>query len=90
MDSAHILVRYGIQSLEAFKQIDKQARGYLFDGLRHREQMTFPELPRNGKSLPSHFRNGTFQIPALAARSMDNLYLPISGQMENYRFPGGS
>ena len=26
MDSAHILVRYGIQSLEAFKQIDEQAR----------------------------------------------------------------
>ena len=55
MDSAHILARYGIQSLEAFKQIDKQARGYLFEDLRRREQMTFPELPRNGKSLPFHF-----------------------------------
>ena len=55
MDSAHISARYGIQSLEAFKQTDRQARGYLFDDLRRREQMTFPELPRNGKSLPSHF-----------------------------------
>ena len=51
---AHILLRYGIQSLEAFNQIDKQARGYLFEDLRRREQMTFPELPRNGKSLPPH------------------------------------
>ena len=54
MDAAHTMVRYGIQSLEAFKQIDKQARGYLFEDLRHREQMTFPELARNGKSLPPH------------------------------------
>lgn len=47
-DSAHILVRYGAQSAEDFKQIDKQARGYFAEGLRRREQMTYPEQPWDG------------------------------------------
>ena len=48
LDSAHILARYGAQSVEAFKQIDRQARGYLFEDLRRRDQMTFPELHWGG------------------------------------------
>ena len=55
MNLAHILARYGIQSLEDSKQIDKTARAYLSEDLRHLEQMTSPELSRGGKSLHHHF-----------------------------------
>ena len=44
LDSAHILVRYGILTVEAFKQTDRPASCYLFEDHRHRGQMTFPEL----------------------------------------------
>ena len=43
-DSANMLVRYGIHSAEAFRQTDKQARAYLFEDFRQREQKTYPEL----------------------------------------------
>ena len=60
MGTAHILVRYGVQSLGAPKQIDKQARCYLFEDLRRREQMASPDQARDGRSLRPHFRNGNF------------------------------
>ena len=44
LESARILVRYGISSVEAFKQADRQARSYLFDDPRLRGNLTFPEL----------------------------------------------
>ena len=82
MDPAHILARYGVQSSEASKQIDKQARGYLPDDIRHREQMTCPELPRSGESLPFHFSNGTFRAPARVCEpQMGNPYLPFQANV---------
>ena len=43
-DSAHVLVRYGILTAGASNQTDRQARGYLSEDLRQREQMALPEL----------------------------------------------
>ena len=61
LETAHILVRYGIASVEAFKQADKQARNYLFEDLRLRENMTFPELSflvALNQHLPPHSQGG--------------------------------
>ena len=43
-ESAHMLAMYGISSVEASKQTDKQARGYLFEDLRMRGDVAFPEI----------------------------------------------
>ena len=41
-DSAQMLTIYGISPIEAFRQMDKQARTYLFGDLRQREHKTYP------------------------------------------------
>ena len=56
-----MLARYGILSIESFRQVDKQARTYLFEDLRQREQKTYPELSfliAMNQNLPPHSQGG--------------------------------
>ena len=56
-----MIIRYGIFSIEAFRKMDKQARTYLFEDLRHREQKTYPEpsyLIAMNQHLPPHSQGG--------------------------------
>ena len=43
-ESAMVLVRYGIKSLESFRTTDDQARKYLFEDLRKTEKLSFREI----------------------------------------------
>ena len=43
-DKAYLLVRYGVQTLEAFRTTDETARRYLFKDIRKAEQLPFPDL----------------------------------------------
>ena len=65
IESAHILARYGISSVEASKQADKRARGYLFEDLRLRGNLTFPELRflvALNQHLPPHSHGSTTKV----------------------------
>ena len=64
-ESSAILVRYGIPTVEAFKQAEKQARSYLSEDLRQREQRNFPELSfliTPSQHLTPHIQGGSAKV----------------------------
>ena len=56
-----MIVRYGIISIESFRQMGKQALTYLFEDLGKRERKTYPELSfliAMNHHLPPHIQCG--------------------------------
>ena len=64
-ESAAILLRYGLPTVEYFRKADKQAMSYLFGDLRQREQRTFHELSfpiALSQHLLPHIQGGPIKV----------------------------
>ena len=87
-DSAHVLVRYGILSLERFRTTDGQARKYLFEDIRKTEKLSFREISLNlklNKHTPTRPKNIRKEHSIYGDRHTSR---PISFQTRPFRSVG--
>ena len=91
--SASILVRYGLDSIEAFRTTDEQARRFLFEDLRKSEQLNFPQLgfllklprhvpPHDQKLSGNNIRFAELDIPRDLAS-----YAPLLTNLSGHLLP---
>ena len=83
-DTAVLLVRYGIPSLESFRTTDDQARKYLFEDFRKAEKLSFAEIalvlklnrhipPHDQKTSEKNIRYTELDIPRALTSFRPNL-----------------
>ena len=93
VDSASLLVRYGLGSIETFRTTEEQARRYLFEDLRKTEQLNVPnpiflcELdqhvrPNDQKLSGKNIRFAKLDIPRELAP-----YAPLLSNLSSHFLP---
>ena len=92
-ESAKLLVRYGLETAEAFRTTDELARKYLFEDLRRTEHLNFLQicfLPKLARHIPPHDQ----KLPAKNIRFTEidiprelSAYSPLLSNLTAYFLP---